>query len=545
MIQILTPTINRICGLALIMVLSLLFAAQASAQRFGAQPSGPDFPSTDPVLKAIWEEGMENSQIYDLSQYLSDVIGPRLTGAPGHKEAVDWAVEQLKGWGAEAQAEQYGTWRSWERGVSHIDLIEPRVRSLEGAMLGWSASTNGPKEGGVVLLPEVDGEAAFRAWLPKAKGMFVMLTQAEASCRPASSWEEHGPRGAVDKFNADRAAARDAWTARIDAIGMERQDIIDALEDAGVAGFFTNYWTGSWGTERIFPMTYSFRAMNRKAAAFNLSCEDYGLVYRLAENGQGPKVRAVADSKELGEKPVFNAVGMIRGTELPDEYVLLSAHYDSWDGASGTTDNGTGSATMLEAMRILKKVYPNPKRTIVVGLWGGEEQGLNGSRGFAADHPEIVSGMQASFNQDNGTGRVASVSTQGLLGAGEHFARWFAQMPNVLVGDIDLNVPGSPGSGGSDYASFICGGAPAFSLSATSYDYGTATWHTNRDTLDKIAWDDIKGNATIVAYLTYLASEDSRISRDQRDLGTDPRTGEQRTWPECQLPARETSERFK
>ena len=271
--------------------------------------------------------------------------------------------------------------------------------------------------------------------------------------------------------------------------------------------------------------------MNRKAAAFNLSCEDYGLVYRLAENGQGPKVRAVAESKELGEKPVYNVVGMIPGKELPNEYVLLSAHYDSWDGASGVTDNGTGSVAMLEAMRILKKVYPNPKRTIVIGLWGGEEQGLNGSRGFAADHPEIVEGMQATFNQDNGTGRIANVSTQGLLGAGEHFVRWFAQMPGILVGNIYLNVPGSPGSGGSDYASFICAGATAFSLSATSYDYGTATWHTNRDTLDKIALEDLKGNATITAYLAYLASEDSRISRDQRDLGVDPRTGEQRTWP--------------
>ena len=127
------------------------------AQRFGGGPTGPDFPSDDPVLKAIWDEGMENSQVYDLSQYLSDVIGPRLTGAPGHLEAVEWAVEQLKVWGAEAGPEQYGTWRSWERGVSHIDLIEPRVRSLEGTMLGWSAATNGPKEGGVVLLPEVDG----------------------------------------------------------------------------------------------------------------------------------------------------------------------------------------------------------------------------------------------------------------------------------------------------------------------------------------------------------------------------------------------------
>lgn len=512
---------------------------------FGGGPTGPDFPTNDPVMKAIWAEGMDNSEVYDLAQYLADVIGPRMTGAPGHKAAVDWAVQQLQGWGAQAKGEQYGTWRSWERGTSHIDLIEPRVRTLEGTMLGWSAGTGGVKEGEAILLPEVADKAAFMAWLPKAKGKFILMSAAEASCRPATSWEEHGANGAVAKFNEARTAATAAWTARIEAIGMERQEIVDALETVGVAGFMTNYWTGVWGVERIFPMTYSFRAMNRKAVAFNLSCEDYGLVYRLADNGQGPKLKASAEARDLGEKPVYNVVGTIPGTELPNEYILLSAHYDSWDGSSGMTDNGTGSVVMLEAMRILREVYPNPKRTIVVGLWGGEEQGLNGSRGFAADHPEIVAGMQLSLNQDNGTGRIVSVSTQGLIGAGEHFARWFSQMPQMLVGDIDLNVPGSPGSGGSDYASFICAGAPAFSLSAASYDYGNTTWHTNRDTLDKISLEDLKGNATLVAYLVYLASEDSRISREQRDLGVDPRTGEARAWPVCQLPARATSERFK
>lgn len=532
-------TMTRTASLFLLLI--TLTTLSAIAQPFGQRPTGPDFPVDDPVLKAIWAEGMEASQVTALAQYMADVLGPRLTGSPGYDASAEWAADQLRSWGIDAELEQYGTWRGWQRGVSHVDLIQPRVRSLEGQMLGWSVGTNGPVEGAVTMLPEGD----FNAWLPSVKGKFVLLSYAEPSCRPASSWEQHGPRGAVEAFNDARTAARDAWNARIDAIGMERQEIVDAIEAAGALGFLTNYWTGSWGTERIFPMTYSFRAMNREAAAFNLSCEDYGLVYRLTENGQGPVLRANAEAEDLGEQPVFNVVGTIPGKELPNEYILLSAHFDSWDGASGMTDNGTGSVVMLEAMRILKKVYPNPKRTIVIGLWAGEEQGLNGSRAFSADHPEIVSGMQLLLNQDNGTGRIASISTQGLVGAGEHFTRWFSQMPAMLVGDIDLNVPGFPGSGGSDYASFICAGAPAFSLGATSYDYGTATWHTNRDTFDKIAPDDLKGNATLTAYLVYLAAEDGRISREQRDLGKDPRSGEPREWPSCQLPARETTERFK
>src|SRR6185503_7401863 len=114
----------------------------------------------------------------------------------------------------------------------------------------------------------------------------------------------------------------------------------------------------------------------------------------------------------------FNTIAELKGSQKPDEYVLLSAHFDSWDGGSGATDNGTGTIAMMEAMRILKTVYPNPKRTIVIGHWSGEEQGLNGSRAFAADHPEIVKGLQALFIQDNGTGRVSNIGGAGVLGAG-------------------------------------------------------------------------------------------------------------------------------
>jgi len=209
-----------------------------------------------------------------------------------------------------------------------------------------------------------------------------------------------------------------------------------------------------------------------------LSCEDYGLVFRLAHNGQGPRLRVQADADLLGEVPVSNVIGEIKGSEKPDEYVMLSAHFDSWDGSSGATDNGTGTITMMEAMRILKSVYPRPKRTIMVGHWSGEEQGLNGSRAFAADNPAVVKGLQALFNQDNGTGRVATISMAGLTRAGEFFGRWFAKLPTELTRNITLVIPGIPGGGGSDYASFLCYGAPAFNLTSLSWDYGTYTWHT-------------------------------------------------------------------
>jgi hypothetical protein len=304
-----------------------------------------------------------------------------------------------------------------------------------------------------------------------------------------------------------------------------------------------------------------FGAKTHHVPSVQLSCEDYGLVYRLAENGDAPTLRVAAESEDLGEVPVFNTVAMIRGRELPNEYVMFSAHFDSWDAGSGTTDNGTGTVTMLEAMRILKQVYPNPKRTILVGHWGGEEQGLNGSRAFAADHPEIVSGLQALFNQDNGTGRVVNIGMQGLAKAGEQFQRWYDQLPKEISQHIRLNIPGAPGGGGSDYAAFICHpyGAPAFGLSSTGFDYNLYTWHSNRDTFDKISFDDLRNNATLVAMLAYLASEDpQKMSRERVDLAAAAAAasasgggrggrggGGPRTWPNCSEPRRNSTNYFR
>src|SRR4029079_7659782 len=161
-----------------------------------------------------------------------------------------------------------------------------------------------------------------------------------------------------------------------------------------------------------------------------MSCEDYGLLYRLTERKQGPQIRVNATSEFLGEVPMYNTFGTIKGSEKPNEVILLSAHFDSWDGSQGATDNGTGTITMLEAMRILKTAYPHPKRTIIVSHWASEEQRLNGSRAYAYDHPEIVRAIQAGFNQDNGTGRIQSTSGVGLPNAGEHMQQWLSKLPS-------------------------------------------------------------------------------------------------------------------
>jgi Zn-dependent M28 family amino/carboxypeptidase len=253
-------------------------------------------------------------------------------------------------------------------------------------------------------------------------------------------------------------------------------------------------------------------------------------------------VRVQAESQDLGEIPVANVVAAIRGSERPYEYVFLSAHFDSWDGSSGATDNGTGTIVMLEAMRVLRLAYPNPKRTIAVGHWSGEEQGLVGSRAFAADHPEVVKGLQALFNQDNGTGRIVNVSASGLVDATPHLAAWLTRVPREISRHITFGFTGSPAGGGSDNASFACYGAPAFGLGSLGWDYGTYTWHTNRDTFDKIVFDDLKNNVVLVAMLAYLASEDPvTVPRTRANL-FNPFTGRTSEWPTCQTPPRKSSD---
>ncbi|MDB5232285.1 MAG: family metallo-hydrolase, partial [Chitinophagaceae bacterium] len=421
----------------------------------------------------------------------------------------------------------WGQWRGWERGISHIDMVYPRVRSLEGTQLAWNPSTNGkPVVAELIILGDTPDSISFQKWLPAVKGKFVMISMNQPTGRPDYNWQEFATKESFDKMKKERTDQTEAWRKRISNTGYTSKTLAAVLENAAAAGIVTCNWSNGFGVNKVFS------ANTKKIPTVDISLEDYGLLYRLVESGDHPKISVLAESKELGMVPTFNTIAEIKGTEKPDEYVILSAHFDSWDAASGATDNGTGTLTMMEAMRILKKILPNPKRTILVGHWGSEEEGLNGSRAFVEDHPEIVQNIQAVFNQDNGTGRVVNISGQGFLHSYEYIGRWLSKVPSDIKAQIQTSFPGTPGGGGSDFASFLAAGAPAFSLSSTSWLYGSYTWHTNRDTYDKIVFDDLRSNVILTAILAYMASEDPQhTSREKSVLPLSPRTGQPQTWP--------------
>jgi hypothetical protein len=578
-----------------------------------ALPGAVAAQNQDAVADRIFRLGMDSSQVEPLAQVLLDSIGPRLTGTPGMSAASDWVMARYREWGIEARRHEYGTWRGWRRGVSRIELVEPRVRSLEGQMLAWSPGTARPVTAEAIVLPKFADSTEFVRWLPQARGKIVLLSPAYPTCRPSEDWIQFATPESKARMDSIVAETLREWsvvtgdTGRPDSSKMYRGTgytlslgtgtLGMRLEQAGVAGMVTSRarlrfadpfarsrqgargrrgfgggaggpgsmrgggpaasrqarggsggfgvdaerGSGGWGVIEVFE-TY-----NTSAPAVTLTCEDYGLLYRLAENGQRPRVRLDLDAELLGEVTAFNTIGTITGSEKPDEYVVLSAHFDSWDGSSGATDNGTGTIMAMEAMRILKKAYPNPKRTIVVGHWAAEENGLIGSRAYAEDHPEVMRGLQALFNQDNGTGRVQSISAAGLTAIGPRLRTWYERLPAFYTDSLSDNVvswsfadrpTGNPG--GTDGAVFACYGTPSFGMGAIGWNYGTYTWHTNRDTYDKVVFDDLKHNATLAALLAYQASEDPQFIARDRSPGEWPAN-----WPEnCGKAPRKTRPRL-
>jgi carboxypeptidase Q len=422
------------------------------------------FRTDDPVLHDMWERGMEQSQVESLSQVLMDSIGPRLAGSTGYDASAEWLMRMYGEWGIEVREDEYGTWKGWQNGLLHVDLIEPRRQTLEATLLAWSPGTAEPVDAEVVHIPAFGSEEEMRAWLPAVEGKFVLASHAEPTCREPQTLERLSRPETVERIRADRQARIQASAQSLRMLGESPHD---ALAAAGAVGIVTSRWSEGWGVNKVFS------ASTEQVVSVDLSCEDYGLVHRLSENDQGPRLRIDAEVEERGTVPTYNIIAEIRGSEFPDEYVLLSAHLDSWHAATGATDNGTGTITMLEAMRILQETYPNPRRTILVGHWAGEEQGLNGSRAFAEDYPEIVENLQAVFNQDNGTWRVDYIQAQGLLGASAHLAHWVAQLPTEISEHIELDLPGPQETGGSDHVAFLCHGAPGWRLQSHYPEYAS------------------------------------------------------------------------
>jgi hypothetical protein len=277
--------------------------------------------SAQTIVEKIVLEENNHSQLQILAHELFDKIGPRLVGTPQMKKANDWAVEKYTGWGITARNEQWGEWKGWERGITHIDMLSPRVKSLEGTQLSWSPSTKGKSiKASLIIIPDVVDSVAFANWLPNVKGKFVMISMNQPTGRPDDNWQQFATKESFDKLKKERTEQTDAWRKRISKTGYSTRMLPLILEKAGAVGVLTNNWSSGFGVDKIF------NAYTSKIPTVDIALEDYGTLYRLVESNDNPIISIQTDSKDLGVVPSFNTIAEIKGTEKSDEYVIFGDH---------------------------------------------------------------------------------------------------------------------------------------------------------------------------------------------------------------------------
>ncbi len=454
-------------------------------------------------------EAMERSEVMQNLQYLSDVIGPRLSGSPAMRRANDWVAERFRSLEIDVRLEVYDFGVTWERGPMAVWLVAPFQRAVTAYSWAWTEGTRGRALTGPVVEANLATPESLAVYRDRVKGAWVMFTE------PALVWNPDGPTptaadSAARRAELDRRAALNRQLTADSspaAVAARQQFVIDRpylLKQAGALGTIVDgakehaLVTMSGSPNRVSPLPN-----------FVVSHEDYLMFDRLLTVGQRPTLEARIENR-LGKSPMqqWNTVGEIRGTDLPGQVVILGAHLDSWDLAQGVTDNGASSMAVLEAARVIRKSGLTPKRTIRFILFSGEEQGLLGSRGYAAAHAAEADSIQAVLVLDNGTGRIIG---QALQGRNQLEQLWKELL--APVAHLDADSVRQANKGGTDHLSFIPYGIPAFNFDQMPRGY-FHTHHSQSDTFDKAVEGDLRQAAAVLAVTAYqLANLPTLLAR--------------------------------
>jgi hypothetical protein len=505
------------------------------------------------VNTRIREEGRERSQIMRTMHFLTDIYGPRLTGSPNHKAAAEWAVQQLTSWGfANGRLEPFDFGRpGWLNERFSGFIVSPVKDSLVGEVLAWTPSTNGTVIADAVQIvpPERPTEAELTAWLAEARDkvperivlvgrhIMVPVTIAKAPLRRDfdEARRQYDPDAPARQGPPPEVAAQlqQPEDGRLTANAVNER--VDGMLVAAGAVLRINDAGRDHGQIRAFQnRTYD---VARAVPTVVLRNEDFGRISRILADGTPVRLEFNILNHTYPEgRTSYNAIAEIPGTDRKSEVVMLGGHLDSWHAATGATDNAIGCAVMMEAARILKAIGVQPRRTIRVALWGGEEQGLLGSKAYVRDHfgtfenpkPEFAT-FAGYFNVDSGTGRIRGASVFGPPEAATILRQAFAPFEDFgLMGAIATR---SRRSGGTDSTSFNEAGLPGIGLGQDPIEYGTYTWHTNLDTYERIIEEDVKKSAVaIAAAVFHLAMRDEMLPRFSRqDMPPPPAPPQSRT----------------
>ncbi len=490
---------NRVRTCAALALLVVLPPRPGAAQGLSVDTSGAG---------RLLDQAMNHSEVMQNLRYLSDVIGPRLTGSPAARAANDWTMKQFQAYGLDAHLESWNFGGTWERGPAWVKLAAPRSHDVTAASWAWAPGTNGKVVRGPVVRVEAVTPESLAASLGKVRGAFVMLRP------PALVWNNDGPpmtaadsakqRDFFRALFAPMQSADSATRARFQQYQVDVPFILKShgalaiLLDAGKEQVLLNM---SGSPTRVLPLPQLVVAH-----------EDYALFDRLLQAGVAPRLEAsVTNRMTTDSVPQWNTVAEIRGTERPGEVVIVGAHLDSWDLGTGASDNGTGSMATLEAARIVAQSGLKPKRTIRFILFTGEEEGLIGSRKYAEAHAAEADSIQAVIVLDNGVGAITG---QALQGRKDLEGLWRAILAPVASLHADSVVDRN--KGGTDHLSFLPYGVPGFNFNQIERGYNH-THHSQSDTYDKaIAPDLMQASAVMAVSAFELANLPGMIPRGDK-----------------------------
>lgn len=495
------------------------------------------------IVAKIIAEGTERSQVMDILGWLTDVHGPRLTGSPGYKKAAGWAKERLTKMGLEnSHLESWGPFgRGWELSRYSAHVVAPKTFPLISYPKAWSPGTRGTARGDAILV-EADTDSALQTYRGKLKGKFLLLSEPRTITGHFSAEAtRHTEKSLLELANApppqDRRGRRFDLTPEQKAKALVEFKKLEMAADEGALALLTAS-NGDGGN--IFvqganvpshpdtPSTRRTRPWSLKAPEIlpqiAVGAEHYNRIVRMLQKGERVKMEMNLDVEFFKEDSGYNIIAEIPGSELKDEVVMIGAHFDSWHGATGTTDNATGSAVCMEAMRIIKALGLAPRRTIRIALWGGEEQGLLGSEAYVKKHLGETTGPDSNrvtkhklaaeklsvyFNHDNGSGKIRGVYMQGNESVRPIFREWLVPFGTMGASTLTLS-----NTGGTDHRSFDAIGLPGFQFIQDQIEYGTRTHHSTMDLFERAQEEDLRQASIIMASFAYNAAmRDERMPR--------------------------------
>ncbi|RPI02838.1 MAG: M20/M25/M40 family metallo-hydrolase [Ignavibacteriae bacterium] len=505
------------------------------------------------AVMLIKDEGMNHSQVMEISSWLADVYAPRLNWSPEYRKAAEWASTKLKEFGAEnihfENFSPVGT--GWTMKKFYFSVTEPHAFPVIAFPKAWSQATHGTVSSDMVILDAVT-EGDLTKFHGKLKGKIILISE-PITLKPHFQPDAERDADSVLLRLANRGVSTQGRMGRprMDSVAMVRALLnskkLEFCQKEGAAAILEAN-PGDDGTllyvqgaavpqPPLMPGDYTSPRKNPYdpdasplIPQVTVAAEHYNRIYRALQKGIRVKAEMRLDIETTAADSSFNIIAEIPGTDLKNEVVLLGGHFDTWHSGTGATDNGSGVAVCMEAIRILKKLGLQPRRTIRIGLWGGEEEGLLGSRAYVKKHyaerpdtnrsqsitdsrgliikPE-ESSFSVYFNDDHGGGKVRGMFLQGNEAARNIFRSWFS-----VVADPTAQTISAINTGGTDHLSFNEVGLPAFQFIQDPMDYGSRTRHATMDVYDRLVEDDMKQTATIMAVFVYNAAmRDSMFPR--------------------------------